>query len=225
LILQDTQAIREYYLSNREVQRNIYHIWEEGRAFNDSVTPATWCGDYRQWIVQFIERQLEFDVTRSILSVGCGNAFVEHDLYQKGYLLSCIDINETAVELARKKGVPAEVADVYCWEPKQKHLDLIYGDGVLGHFYLEDSQCQKALLRLKSWLKPKTGIIVISNDASQKGQAVVPAPGVKGFFHFSEDWVTSQMKRAGFKLVEVTTYAYDRPLSGRRNRLVISART
>jgi hypothetical protein len=79
-------------------------------------------------------------------------------------------------------------------------------------------------VRLKSWLKPNDGIIVISNDASKDGQAVVSAPGVKGFYHFSEDWVKSQLKRAGFKLIESTNYTYGRPLSGKRNRLVISAR-
>jgi SAM-dependent methyltransferase len=222
--MQDIQAIREYYLTKRELDKNIYHIWEAGRAFNDSVTPATWCDEYRQWIVRFIERQLETDVSKNILSIGCGNAFVERDLCEKGYSLLSIDINETAVELARSKGVPAQVADVYSWEPEHRQIDLIYGDGVLGHFYLEDSQCQKALLRLKSWLKPRTGVIVISNDASKNGQAVVPAPGVKGFYHYSEDWVKSQLTKAGFDLVEVSIYSYDRPLSGRRNRLVVSAR-
>lgn len=222
--MQDIQAIREYYLTKRELDKNIYHIWEAGRAFNDSVTPATWCDEYRHWIIQFIERQLEFDVSRYIISIGCGNAFVERDLCRKGYSLFSIDINETAVELARSKGVPAQVADVYSWEPEHRNIDLIYGDGVLGHFYLEDSQCQKALLRLKDWLKPNAGVIVISNDASKNGQAVVPAPGVKGFYHFSEDLVKSQLERAGFKLIEVATYAYERPLSGRRNRLVVSAR-
>jgi SAM-dependent methyltransferase len=222
--MHDIEAIREYYLTKREPDQNIYHIWEAGRAFNDSVTPATWCDHYRHWIVQFIERQLELDVSKTILSIGCGNAFVERDLCRKSYSLLSIDINETAVELARKKGVPAEVADVYSWEPEHRNIDLIYGDGVLGHFYLEDSECQKALLRLKSWLKPVTGILVISNDASKNGQAVAPAPGVRGFYHFSEDLMKSQLEKAGFKLIEATIYAYDRPLSGRRKRLVMSAR-
>jgi predicted TPR repeat methyltransferase len=221
--MQDIQAIREYYLTKRELNKNIYHIWEGGRAFNDSVTPATWCDDYRKWIIEFIERQVEHDVSKQILSIGCGNAFVERELCQKGYPLFSIDINETAVQLAISKGVPAQVADVYTWEPEQKNLDLIYCDGVLGHFYLEDSECQKVLLRLKGWLKANVGTIVISNDASKNGQAVSPAPSVKGFYHFSEEWVTSQLKSAGFKLIEVTSYAYDRPLSGRRDRLVIGA--
>jgi predicted TPR repeat methyltransferase len=222
--MQDVHAIRDYYLSNRELNKNIYQIWEAGRAFNDSVTPSIWCNDYREWMVQFIERQLKRNVSKHILSIGCGNAFVERDLCQKGYSLFSIDINETAVELARSKGLAAEVADFYTWEPEQKKIDLIYGDGVLGHFYLEHSQCQQALVRLKGWLKPAAGIIVISNDACHESQDVVSAPGVRGFYHFSEDWVKSQLQRAGFKLIEVATYIYGRPLSGKRNRLVVSAR-
>jgi len=222
--MQDVQAIRDYYLSTREPNQNIYQIWEAGRAFKDSVTPSIWSNDYREWMVQFIERQLKWNVSKHILSIGCGNAFVERDLCRKGYSLNSIDINASAVELARSKGVPAEVADVYNWEPKQKNIDLIYGDGVLGHFYQEDSQCQKVLVRLKRWLKPNTGIIVISNDACKSNQDVMSAPGVKGFYHFSEDWVKAQLQRAGFKLIEVEIYGYSRPLSGNRNRLVVSAR-
>ncbi|HXU35919.1 MAG TPA: class I SAM-dependent methyltransferase [Blastocatellia bacterium] len=222
--MQDVQAIRDFYLSNRELNNNIYQIWEAGRAFKDSVTPSTWCDDYREWMVRFIERQVMWNVSKHILSIGCGNAFVERDLCQMGYSLFSIDINASAVELARSKGVPAQVADFYTWEPEEENVDLIYGDGVLGHFYLEDSQCQTALARLHSWLKPSEGIIVISNDASKDGQAVVSAPGVKGFYHFSEDWVISQLKSAGFKLIESAIYTYGRPISGKRNRLVVSAR-
>jgi hypothetical protein len=80
------------------------------------------------------------------------------------------------------------------------------------------------LVRLKRWLKPNTGIIVISNDACKSNQDVMSAPGVKGFYHFSEDWVKAQLQRAGFKLIEVEIYGYSRPLSGNRNRLVVSAR-
>jgi|ERR1043166_6292713 SAM-dependent methyltransferase len=222
--MQDVQAVRDYYLSNRELNQNIYQIWEAGRAFNDSVTPSIWCSDYREWMVKFIERQLKWNVSRHVLSIGCGNAFVERDLCRKGYSLFSIDINASAVELARSKGVAAEVADVYTWEPAEMNIDLIYGDGVLGHFYEEHSQCQKALVRLKRWLKPNGGIIVISNDACADSQDVMSAPGVKGFYHFSEDWVKSQLQRAGFKLVEAAIYVYGRPLSGNRNRLVVSAR-
>jgi SAM-dependent methyltransferase len=222
--MQNVQAIRDYYLSKRELNNNIYQIWEAGRAFNDSVTPSIWCDDYREWMVRFIERQLDLNLSKQILSIGCGNAFVERDLCQKGYPLFSIDINASAVELARSKGVPAQVADFYNWEPEQNNIDLIYGDGVLGHFYQEGSQCQKALVRLKRWLKPNAGIIVISNDACQPSQDVVSAPGVKGFYHFSEDWVKSQLQRAGFKLIEVKIFVYGRPLSGKRNRLVVSAR-
>lgn len=220
--MQDAQTVREYYLVERDQRRNIYEIWEAGGAFNDSVTPSTWCEDYRRWIVKQLEQQLGFDRSKRILSVGCGNAFVEQDLCEKGYQLRAIDINESAVKLALDKGVPATVADIYEWEP-EGNLDLIYCDGVLGHLYVEGAECREALTRLRQWLTPGEGILLISNDASKDGRAVVPAPGVKGFFHFSREFVVSELVKSGFKPVDTTSYLYQRPVSGPRRRLMIVA--
>lgn len=221
--MQDVQTVRDYYLSEREQHRNIYQIWETGGAFNDSVTPSTWCEDYRRWIVARLERQLQFDTSKSILSIGCGNAFVEQDLCQKGYEVLGMDINESAVQLALDKGVPAVLADIYEWAPEEK-VDLIYCDGVLGHLYVEGTKCRAALARLRSWLKPGAGILLISNDASKDGRAVALAPGVKGFYHFSQEFVVSELMETGFELVDTTSYLYERPLSGPRRRLVVAAR-
>lgn len=222
--MQDAQTVREYYLVEREQSRNIYQIWERGGAFNDSVTPSTWCEDYRRWIVKQLEQHLWFDRSKSILSIGCGNAFVEQDLCHKGYRVLGMDINESAVKLALDKGVPAIVADIYEWEPEDKSLDLIYCDGVLGHLYIEDTKCKAALTRLRDWLKSGEGILLVSNDASKDGRAVAPAPGVKGFYHFSSEFVVSELVHSGFELVDTTSYLYQRPLSGPRRRLVVAAR-
>lgn len=222
--MQNLQAVSDYYLVEREQHRNIYDIWELGRAFKDSVTPSTWCEDYRSWIVERIEEQLAFDTSKTIISIGCGNAFVEQDLCNKGYNVLGIDINESAVELAREKGVPAIVADINDWRPESNKVDLIYCDGVLGHLYFEDSGCRNALARLKSWLTPGEGILFISNDASKDGRKVADAPGVNGFYHFSEEFVVSELIDSGFELVDATNYLYERPLSGARQRLIVAAR-
>ena len=222
--MQDVQTVRDYYLVERDHHRNIYQIWETGGAFNDSVTPSTWCEEYRQWIVEQLERKLRFDTSKRVLSIGCGNAFVEQVLCEKGYNVSGMDINEWAVQLAQHKGVPAVVGDIYDWEPAEKNIDLIYCDGVLGHLYLQETRCQVALARLQNWLKLEEGILLISNDASKNGDAVVAAPGVKGFFHFSEQFITSELRETGFELLETASYLYDRPLSGPRRRLVVAGR-
>jgi SAM-dependent methyltransferase len=222
--MQDVQTVRDYYLVERDHHRNIYQIWEAGGAFNDSVTPSTWCEEYRQWIVEQLERQLRFVTSKKVLSVGCGNAFVEQCLCQKGYNVDGMDINESAVQLAQHKGVSAVVGDIYDWEPEEKNIDLIYCDGVLGHLYVEETGCQVALDRLRSWLKSEEGILLISNDASKDGGAVARAPGVKGFFHFSEQFVISELRETGFELVETASYLYHRPLSGPRRRLVVVGR-
>jgi 2-polyprenyl-3-methyl-5-hydroxy-6-metoxy-1,4-benzoquinol methylase len=222
--MQNIQTVRDYYLSEREQHRNIYQIWETGGAFKDSITPSTACEDYRSWIVERIQEQLFFDTSKKIISIGCGNAFVEQDLNKRGYNVLGIDVNESAVELAQKKGVPAIVADIFEWRPGSDDVDLIYCDGVLGHLYFEDTRCGNALARLKSWLSPGEGILFISNDASKDGREVAEAPGVKGFYHFSEEFVVSELTHSGFEIVDTTNYVYERPLSGARERLIVVAR-
>ena len=222
--MQDIQTVRDYYLIEREQHRNIYQIWETGGAFRDSVTPSTWCEDYRHWIVKRLEQQLDYNISKKIISIGCGNAFVEQDLCQKGYTVLGVDFNESAVQLAQRKGVPAVVADIFEWEPEGNAVALIYCDGVLGHLYVEETGCRKALERLKSWLTPGEGILLISNDASKDGRHVADAPGVKGFYHFSEDFVVGELIETGFDLISTTGYVYQRPLSGARRRLVVAAR-
>lgn len=221
--MRDIQTVRDYYLIEREQHRNIYEIWETGGAFNDSVTPSTWCEEYRHWVVNQLEEQLGYDTSKNIISIGCGNAFVEQDLVQKGYSVLAMDINESAVQLAQDKGVPALVADIYDWKPEGTNVDLIYCDGVLGHLYEEEAQCRHALARLRSWLRPGEGILLISNDASKDGREVADAPGVKGFYHFSEGFVVSELIGTGFDILHTTSYVYERPLSGARRRLVVAA--
>lgn len=222
VLRRNREMTEDYYLTEREENKTIYHIWEEGRAFKDSVTPSIWCEDYRQWIVNRLRMLLEFDPSRRVLSVGCGNAFVEEILHRDGYETTCLDLNDVAVEIARGKGLPAFAADIYEWEPEVKDWDLIYGDGVLGHLYVEGSGCQTALARLKTWLKPGSGAILISND-SGVGDDVVAVPAVRGFYHLSERFIKSQLEEAGFTLIESAVYPYERPLSGMRKRVIVSA--
>jgi len=46
---------------------------------------------------------------------------------------------------------------------------------------------------------------------------------VPGFHWFSADYLVRQLRAAGFTEVYTTHYAYDRPLSGPRDRLVVVA--
>jgi SAM-dependent methyltransferase len=219
-----TVTVREYYETPRVGNEDILALWERGAAFHDSVTPSVWDTTYRSWMVQLLERMLAHNDDATILSVGCGNAFVESDLVKKNYRLHAIDVCPRAVALARSKGVAAEVADFYAWEPACRYA-LIYCDGVVGHLCDRDtnSGCRAALERIRTWLTPGSGTLLISNDLSLTGAAFHEHPSVRGFFLFTSEYLTQELARSRYEIRLATTYLYTRPLSGTRTRAIVAA--
>lgn len=217
-------SVENYYLFLQEQGINIYDIWEDGKAYKDSVTPTTYDLKYREFIKKKIESGVRYDCTKKILSVGSGNAFVESDLQQQGYLVTANDVNKDAIEIAKKKGLPVVWADVKEWEPQQKDFALIYCDGVVGHLYSPSEGLKKIFSRLREWLIPSYGNILISNDAAVIDVPVHPHPDVQGFYWFSADYLRSELLDAGFQSVECESFIYTRPLSGEKKRLILQAR-
>ncbi len=219
------ELIKNYYSQPREEGERIYDIWEEGKAYKDSVTPTTYDLKYREFITNKIESLVGCDLTKTILSIGSGNAFVESDLHKKGYRVIANDANKDAIEIARKKGLEAIEADIYEWEPQVKNFALIYSDGVMGHLYDPTTGLKKIFSRLREWLPPQNGVILISNDAAVMDAPVHPHPKVKGFYWFSANYLESELLNAGFKEVETESFFYNRPLTGKKERLIVTAKT
>jgi SAM-dependent methyltransferase len=216
-------AIRQYYDTPRNGSDTVFTIWERGEAYLDSVTPSTWDPAYRSWITDVIENAIGKNRDAGVLSIGCGNAFVESELTRRGYDVSAIDICPGAVALARKKGVTAAEADVNVWEPSRSY-NLIYCDGVAGHLFQRDGGCRPAFRRMRDWLDPAFGSLLVANDITLTGGDVQEHPDVQQFFLLSCSYLEHQIAGAGFELTSSTTYTYERPLSGKRSRAVVSAR-
>ena len=224
---QDLDSIRDYYCSPRRVGgsvRSIYEIWEDGGAFNDSITPSAYVPEYRAHIVSKI-----VDLTMPgahVFSIGCGNGFVEGDLVAAGRRVSAIDCNEEAVELARKKGVVASAADFYALESSDVlDYDLVYGDGLLGHLFDKRDGLDPAIGKLAS-LEFKAGaVVVFSNDSPRDPRLeFAPHETVSGFWFISKDHLCRRLQSFGFVMVEAYYFPYCRPISGRRDRTVCIAR-
>ncbi len=217
--------VSQFYLSKRDGDKNIFDIWEAGKPCGDSLTPSTYNLEYRQWMVNKISNLLKNNPQNQILSIGCGNAFIEHELAKKNYSIFAIDILEYAVDLARKKGITAVSANVKEWEPDNKEYDLIYCDGIMGHLYNHSDGLRKIITRLKTWLKSKDAILFISNDESTNQELVQTHPSVKGFHWFSDEFLRSELTSVGFSKIDIDHFIYDRPLSGKRKRIIASAVT
>ena len=225
---QDLWHVHTYYTTPRpagQTTRSIYDIWEEGGAFNDSITPSTYVPEYRSHMVLKI-LTLTAD-TGHVLSLGCGNGFVEADLVKHGRRVTAMDCNAEAVELARKKGVDAFVADFFLLQPEDVGApDVVYADGLLGHLFDPDGGgFTPTLSKIESFGLKSGAYVVISNDAT-RDPAVPFAPHekVKDFWFVGKEHLTKGLAAHGFDPVESYYFPYLRPISGLRNRTICVAR-
>lgn len=217
-------SLRAFYLNNVDGAQSIFHVWEGGGAKGDSVTPSTYSAAYRQWMVTRLRELFAENGSPALLSVGCGNAAVEAELAAAGCTVLGVDALEEAVTLARSKGVDVVCADVLAWTPPAGPWPVIYADGLLGHLYEPDTGVRPALKRFRSWLPPDGGTLVISNDGPRTDADVEPHPEVPGFAWLSPAYLCRQAKEAGFDDVSSSLFTYDRPLSGPRDRVIVTAR-
>ncbi|MGH3345016.1 MAG: class I SAM-dependent DNA methyltransferase [Carbonactinosporaceae bacterium] len=219
----DTQPLRAFYLQNGEGEPSIFHIWEHGGAKGDSVTPSTYSDSYRNWMEELLRKFLDENEGSSLLSVGCGNAAIEASLVADGYRVLGVDALEEAVALARHKGVDATCADVRTWTPPPGSWRLLYADGLFGHLHDPGDGLQPVLRRFRSWL-PENGGLVISNDGPRTASDIEPHPDVPGFVWLSGSYLQQQVEQAGFQDVSCALFTYERPVSGPRERVIITAR-
>ncbi|MFG6199800.1 class I SAM-dependent methyltransferase [Nonomuraea sp. JJY05] len=220
-------SIHDYYCLPRSVgsaSQSIYDIWESGGAFNDSITPSTYVPEYRSHIVLKILMLTAPEA--AVLSLGCGNGFVEGDLAAHGCDVRAIDCNAEAVELTRKKGVDARTVDFFDLRPVDTaDVSAVYADGLLGHLFDAAGELAPALGKLRDLaLRPGT-YLVLSNDAPRDAKAdFAPHEHVAGFWFIAKDYLHKSLISFGFEPVESYYFPYLRPVSGIRNRTICVAR-
>jgi SAM-dependent methyltransferase len=223
---QELASIHDYYCVPRSigsVEQSIYDIWESGGAFNDSITPSIYVPEYRSHIVLKILTLTAPGAT--VLSLGCGNGFVEGDLLRNGLEVRAMDCNEEAVQLTRKKGVDAFTADFFEMRPVDAGTpDVIYADGLLGHLFDAEEGIEPALGKLRDLGLRSDTHLVFSNDAPRdRTLDFAPHEHVSGFWFLAKDYLQKSLASFGFQPLESYYFPYLRPVSGMRNRTICVA--
>lgn len=223
----DLSHVYDYYCSQRptgQTSDSLYRIWERGEAFNDSITPSIYVPEYRSHVVLKVLTLTE--EASNILSLGCGNGFVEGDLVANGRNVKAVDCLEEAVELTRAKGVDAFVSDFFTLEPRHfEGIDVVFGDGILGHLFDPEQEMKPALTKLASLgLKPGSWLVFSNDSPREQGVQFAPHGVVPGFWFISRDYLQKSLGSFGFEPVESYYFPYLRPLSGMRNRTICVAR-
>jgi len=216
------QAIRDYYLHDNGAEPSIYHIWERGLGRGDVTTPATSDAPYQQWMSDLLRGLLAESPDPGLLSLGCGNAMIEAGIAADGIRVLGVDAMEPAVELAKAKGVEAVCADVLSWSPPPGPWTVLYADGSLGHVYEPDTGLRTVLSRFRSWM-PDGATLVVSNDPPRTEEEVQENPKVAKYYWFSQAWLHREVEQSGFRDVTSTAFTYQKPLSGPRDRIVVTA--
>jgi SAM-dependent methyltransferase len=220
---EQVKAVRDYYLHDNDGEPSIYHIWERGAGRGDVTTPATSSVPYRQYMVELLRGLLAGNDNPGLLSIGCGNGMIEAELASEGFRVLGMDAMPHAVELARAKGLDAVCADVLSWTPPAGPWNVIYADGSLGHLYDPATGIGQVLARFKSWL-PEQGVLVLSNDPPRTDAELQENPGVAKYYWFSQAWLHRAVEEAGFDAVTSTAFSYQKPVSGPRDRIVVTGR-
>ena len=97
----------------------------------------------------------------NILDVGCGSGRLSKTLLDRSYVVTAIDTDTKAVEIARKKGVSSFVADISSWQTDLKFDCIILGD-VLEH--LDDDKL--VMQKIHGMLNPN-GCLILNVPAYQ----------------------------------------------------------
>lgn len=219
----DLAALQDFYLARSEDGEHLYDIWERGAGRGDSVTPSSFSEEYRQWMFGKLDGLLTAG-RGGLISIGCGNAMIEARLVEAGHRVLAVDAIQEAVDLARDKGIEAVQADATAWTPPPGPWTVVYADGVFGYLYSPQDGLRGALEHMRTWLLPMEGTLVVSNDHTRSPMDAEPAPGIPGFHWLSGELLRKESAAAGFHEVSCTTFDYQRPLSGTRTRVILTAR-
>lgn len=118
-------------------------------------------------ILQTLLREVGGAEGRSILEAGCGTGRISHRLAQAGAAVTCLDITEEALELARLEfgDTPGNfVQGSILSMPEGRSYDLLWNAGVLEHFTVDDQR--KALSEFVSVLSERGQVIIFTPYAN-----------------------------------------------------------
>ncbi len=203
--------------------RSRFELWEKGKNVGSSITPSTFDKDYLEAICSDILSLLKRVKKPNILSIGCGNAFIEKRLADSGCNVLATDVSIQALKFAMAKGLKVKYLDATGKFDLNNHFDLILSDGVIGHLADKNASVGKFLAEAKKALK-EDGVLFIANDSPTKKVPVQIHDGFKNIYWFSAKYLRDSLKRSGYKSVGSKYLRYFRPGYGIRKRVLVWGR-
>ena len=213
------EKVRQFYegkIKNRTQSR--FQIWERGEAVGPSMTPSTMHQDYRDKLVSILDDLASHTSGSRILSIGCGNGFVERDLLKLGYQVLATDVCKEALELAEAKGLNTMYLNategISCID---EAFDLIFFDGVIGHLFDDSGSVDYIFQELHRVLSPQ-GVVLIGNGIPDNAENIWHLDRAD-YFYTSQAFLESRLKDSGFEAIQSILVVYQIPEVGIRTRV------
>lgn len=195
-----------------------YEIWEQRRAAGDSITPSTFSEDYCRKVAEKIVALA--GIGSSVLSIGCGNGFLEKSL--KAFYLNVLatDISEQALGLAQKKELETQILNAMeiPWNIEDNRFHVVLAEGVIGHL-IKDQSIDYFVNEAHRVTKPGGKLIIINDESTIKGVDIQrhKDPSID-FCWVSQNFVGRSITRK-YSSVETSLIQYQKPISGTKNRV------
>ncbi|WP_287586081.1 class I SAM-dependent methyltransferase [Candidatus Borrarchaeum sp.] len=160
----------------------------------DLVTPEEFYFDYFNFIKKIL-KSLNYN-PQNILDVACGTGRLAKILLDKDYDVEGLDISESMLEIARKRGLKVYQSNMVDFNVGQKY-DLIISTYDSLNYVLQESSLKKCFNSIKKHLNQK-GIFICDMNSDYKINKVLPEYKVD-YYDFSEVnaeliWLNSYQK-------------------------------
>jgi len=147
----------------------------------DLVTPEEFYFDYYNFIKKIL-KSLNFK-PQNILDVACGTGRLAKIFLDKDYDVKGLDISESMLEIARKRGLKVYQSNMVDFNVGQKY-DLIISTYDSLNYVLQESSLKKCFNSIKKHLNQK-GIFICDMNSDYKINKVLPEYKVD-YYDFSE---------------------------------------
>ena len=219
-----SNIVEEVYEKQIQDGLSRFGIWEKRKAVGDSITPSIYSDEYCRLVATKVMSLCGVENPR-ILSIGCGNGFLEEKIMQCGGKVLATDISDIALKFSKNKGLETEKLDASKtpWNYHDASFDIVLAEGCVGHLIKEGSI--DYLVKEANRVLKQDGLFVIINDIPKEANVEIQrhADPTINFYWVSKNYLEESVERA-MTSVNGEYIEYQRPISGKTKRAFVYGR-
>ncbi|MFX1536627.1 MAG: class I SAM-dependent methyltransferase [Promethearchaeota archaeon] len=199
----DPQPTKEFY---QHLYIEYYHLGEPDDPLLEQATLDVHSNEekLREIGILRLNEIEKFVKNGRLLEVGFGSGHVLMEAKARNWDVFGVEIAPSCVTAVRAKGIPAMCIDFTMYKQKQNFFDVIAMYSVIEHVHDPIAYLQNAYELLKT-----NGVLVIRLPNTDDDGP--PASLIAHLYHFNKTTISELLKRCGFKILEIGSWALWRP--------------